>query len=47
MERDGIFMSPDRDMVREMKRLRPQWRVGLLAAKGLGDLTSLGARTSS
>jgi glycerophosphoryl diester phosphodiesterase len=26
-----------------MKRLRPQWRVGLLAAKGLGDLTSLGA----
>jgi glycerophosphoryl diester phosphodiesterase len=43
MEKDCSFMSLDRDMVREMKRLRPQWRVGLLAAKRLGDLTSLGA----
>ena len=43
MENECSFMSLDREMVRAMKRLRPRWRVGLLAAKGLGDLTSLGA----
>ena len=43
MENECSFMSLDRDMVLAMKRLRPRWRVGLLAAKGLGDLTSLGA----
>jgi len=43
MEGDCIFMSLDRAMVRKMKRLRPSWRSGLLVAKGLGDLTVLGA----
>ncbi len=43
MENDCIFMSLDRDMVRKMKQTRPSWRSGLLVAKGLGDLTVLGA----
>jgi glycerophosphoryl diester phosphodiesterase len=30
-------------MVRRMKMLRPQWRVGVLVAKAIGDLTSLEA----
>jgi glycerophosphoryl diester phosphodiesterase len=29
-------------MVREMKRLRPAWRSGVLVAEARGDLTSLG-----
>ena len=43
MENDCIFMSLDHDMVRRMKQLRPSWRCGVLVAKALGDLTSLGA----
>jgi glycerophosphoryl diester phosphodiesterase len=43
MESDCIFMSLDRDMVRKMKALRPSWRVGLLVAKAIGDLTELKA----
>ena len=43
MEADCSFMSLDHHMVREMKRLRPKWPVGVLAAKALGDLRSLGA----
>jgi glycerophosphoryl diester phosphodiesterase len=43
MEDDCIFMSLDHSMVGAMKRLRPKWRVGVLAAKALGDLTSLDA----
>jgi len=43
MENDCVFMSLDRDMVRKMKALRPSWRVGLLVAKAIGDLTELKA----
>jgi glycerophosphoryl diester phosphodiesterase len=43
MVNDTIFMSLDHDMVRRMKMLRPEWRVGVLVAKALGDLTSLEA----
>jgi len=40
---DSIFMSLDHDMVRKIKQLRPSWRAGVLVAKAIGDLTSLGA----
>jgi glycerophosphoryl diester phosphodiesterase len=43
MVNDCIFMSLDRNMVQRMKALRPSWRVGLLVAKALGDLTELKA----
>jgi glycerophosphoryl diester phosphodiesterase len=39
---DSIFMSLDHDMVRKIKQLRPSWRAGVLVAKAIGDLTSLG-----
>ena len=41
MADDCIFMSLDLAMVRKMKALRPSWRVGLLVAKAMGDLTQL------
>jgi glycerophosphoryl diester phosphodiesterase len=37
------FMSLDHEMVRKMKALRPTWRVGILVAKAMGDLTELKA----
>jgi glycerophosphoryl diester phosphodiesterase len=40
---DSVFMSLDHDMVRKIKQLRPSWRAGVLVAKAIGDLTSLGA----
>ena len=43
MEKDCVFMSLDHDMVAKMKRLRPEWRVGVLAAKAMGDMTTLRA----
>jgi glycerophosphoryl diester phosphodiesterase len=43
MQDSCIFMSLDHPMARRMKALRPSWRVGLLAAKAIGDLTELGA----
>lgn len=43
MQDDCVFMSLDHDMVRRMKALRPSWRVGLLVAKAIGDLTELDA----
>ncbi len=43
MRDDCIFMSLDRDQVRRMKDLRPKWRVGLLAAKAVGDPSALKA----
>jgi glycerophosphoryl diester phosphodiesterase len=43
MEESCSFMSLDHHMVGALKRLRPQWRVGVLAAKAFGDLTSLDA----
>ena len=43
MVNDCEFMSLDLDMVRRMKALRPSWRVGLLVAKAIGDLTELKA----
>jgi glycerophosphoryl diester phosphodiesterase len=43
MEKDCQFMSLDLDMVHRMKALRPSWRVGLLVAKAIGDLTELNA----
>jgi glycerophosphoryl diester phosphodiesterase len=43
MVNDTIFMSLDHDMVRRMKMLRPDWRVGVLVAKAIGNLTSLEA----
>jgi glycerophosphoryl diester phosphodiesterase len=43
MVNDCVFMSLDHEMVRKMKALRPNWRVGLLVAKAMGDLTELHA----
>jgi glycerophosphoryl diester phosphodiesterase len=43
MVNDSIFMSLDHAMVRKIKQLRPSWRAGVLVAKAIGDLTSLGA----
>lgn len=43
MADDCAYMSLDHAMVRRMKELRPSWRVGVLAAKAIGDLTKLGA----
>jgi len=43
MEKDCIFMSLDHDMVAKLKRLRPDWRVGLLAAKTFGDILTIPA----
>ncbi len=43
MERETIFMSLEHSMSKRLKELRPSWRVGVLAAKAIGDLTSLGA----
>ena len=43
MEKDCMYMSLDHYQVGRMKRLRPSWRVGVLAAKAIGDITSLGA----
>ena len=40
---DTIFMSLDHDIIRRLKQLRPSWRVGVLVAKAIGDVTSLGA----
>jgi glycerophosphoryl diester phosphodiesterase len=40
---ETIFMSLDHDMTRRLKQLRPSWTVGVLVAKAIGDLTSLGA----
>ena len=38
-----VYMSLDHTMIDRMKRLRPSWRCGVLAAKARGDLTSLHA----
>jgi glycerophosphoryl diester phosphodiesterase len=37
------FMSLDHDMAHKLKALRPSWRVGILVAKAMGDLTELKA----
>jgi glycerophosphoryl diester phosphodiesterase len=36
-----VTMSLSRGMVEKMKRLRPDWTSGLLAAKAVGDLSRL------
>jgi glycerophosphoryl diester phosphodiesterase len=41
MEKACLFMSLDHAMVAKMKRLRPDWRIGLLAAKTLGDILTI------
>ena len=41
MEKACLFMSLDHAMVAKMKRLRPDWRVGLLAAKALGNILTI------
>jgi glycerophosphoryl diester phosphodiesterase len=38
-----MYMSLDHSMAKKMKQVRPSWTVGVLAAKVIGDLTSLGA----
>ncbi len=43
MGKDCVFMSLDHAMVAKMKRLRPDWRVGLLAAKALGNILTIPA----
>jgi glycerophosphoryl diester phosphodiesterase len=43
MERDCVFMSLDHAMVGRMKALRPRWRCGVLAAKAVGDLSTVPA----
>ncbi len=43
MTEDMAIMSLDYAGVRKMKALRPEWRVGLLAATAIGDMTRLEA----
>jgi glycerophosphoryl diester phosphodiesterase len=43
MAGDCMYMSLDHSMTAKMKQLRPSWRVGVLAAKARGDLTTLHA----
>jgi glycerophosphoryl diester phosphodiesterase len=43
MERETIFMSLEHSMSRRIKELRPSWRVGLVVARAMGDLTTIGA----
>jgi glycerophosphoryl diester phosphodiesterase len=43
MQDDCVFMSLDHAMVQRLKTLRPNWRVGILVAKAVGDLTDLKA----
>ena len=43
MQDDCVFMSLDHAMAQRMKTLRPSWRVGILVAKAVGDLTDLEA----
>jgi glycerophosphoryl diester phosphodiesterase len=43
MQDDCVFMSLDHAMVERLKTLRPNWRVGVLVAKAVGDLTDLKA----
>jgi len=41
MESDIVLMSLKREIVNRLKALRPSWKVGLLTAVAIGDLTSL------
>jgi glycerophosphoryl diester phosphodiesterase len=41
MEKDCEYMSLDHDMSAKIKRLRPDWRVGLLVAKTLGNILTV------
>jgi len=43
MEGDCVFMSLDHGMMAKLKGLRPGWRCGILAAKAVGDLTTIPA----
>ncbi|MEJ2085641.1 MAG: glycerophosphodiester phosphodiesterase family protein [Acidobacteriota bacterium] len=43
MESEIVVMSLKYDMVQEMKSIRPDWTVGLLTAKAIGNLTTLEA----
>ncbi len=43
MVADTAFMSLDRKQMARMKAIRPEWRVGLLAATAIGDLTKVKA----
>ena len=43
MENQCEFMSLNHDMARKIKALRPSWRVGILVAKAMGDLTEWNA----
>ncbi len=43
VENETIFMSLDHDMIRRLKQLRPSWTIGVLVAKAIGDVTTLGA----
>ncbi len=43
MEADVAVMSLKREATEKVRRLRPAWRVGLLAAVAVGDLTRLDA----
>jgi glycerophosphoryl diester phosphodiesterase len=43
MANETIFMSLEHSMAGRLKELRPAWRVGVLAAKAIGDLTALRA----
>ena len=41
MQNDVVTMSLNRHMVENMKRLRPNWTAGLLAAKAVGEPSRL------
>jgi len=41
MQSDVVIMSLKREGIRKVKTLRPQWKVGLLTAVAVGDLTQM------
>jgi glycerophosphoryl diester phosphodiesterase len=43
MEDDVMIMSLKRTGVAKMRALRPDWQVGILAARAIGDLSALDA----
>ena len=43
MEKQCLYMSMDHTVAWKLKHLRPNWRVGVLVAKAVGDVRKLGA----
>jgi glycerophosphoryl diester phosphodiesterase len=43
MQSDVVIMSLEYDGIQEMRSIRPDWKIGLLSAVAVGDLTKLDA----